>query len=79
MKIEFEENTFEAEEGTSVYELFKDRIEESNKRLIACRFNNEIKALDYRMKRDGKVELVDISNRDGRRIYIRGLLWWTTI
>lgn len=60
-------------EKIRVVDLLKDEIQEKN--AIACRFNNEIKSLDYEIESDGKIELIDITTRDGMRIYVRGLVY----
>lgn len=57
----------------TVFELFKDKIKE--KGIIACRFNNEVKSLDFKIEENGKIELIDISNKDGMRVYRRGLIY----
>ena len=57
----------------TVFELFKDEIKE--KGIIDCRFNNEVKSLNYKIEENGKIELIDISNKDGMRIYRRGLIY----
>lgn len=56
-----------------VIDLFKDDIYSSE--AIACKFNNEVKSLDFEICQNGKIELINLSNRDGRRIYIRGLVY----
>ena len=38
-------------------------------------FNNEIKNLNYEINSDGKLELIDITDKDGMRIYKRGLIY----
>ena len=53
--------------------LFCDKIKE--KGIIACRFNNEVKSLDFKIEENGKIELIDISNKDGMRVYRRGLIY----
>ena len=63
-------------EKIKVRELFKDEIAENN--AIACKFNNEVKSLDFDIEKDGTIELIDISNRDGMRIYTRGLVYILT-
>lgn len=60
-------------ENIKVIDLLKDEIEKNN--IIACKFNNEVKSLGFELKQDGKIDLLDISDRDGRRIYIRGLVY----
>ncbi len=58
-----------------VIDLFKDNIKFSKKNIIACRCNNEVKSLEYVIKEGDKVDLIDITDKDGMRIYVRGLLF----
>lgn len=60
-------------DNVKVKDLFKQQIAEKN--AIACRFNNEVKSLDYELSTNGTVELIDIQNKDGMRIYVRGLIY----
>ena len=72
IEITYNENKIKTQPIT-VFELFKDKIKE--KGIIACRFNNEVKSLDFKIEENGKIELIDISNKDGMRIYRRGLIY----
>ena len=72
IEITYNENKIKTQPIT-VFELFKDKIKE--KGIIACRFNNEVKSLNFELKEDGIIELIDISNKDGMRIYRRGLIY----
>ena len=75
IKYKSEENDIvDDNKKIKVKELFKDKIE-NNKKIIACISNNEVKSLDYEVKNNDKVELLGIYSKDGRRIYIRGLLY----
>ena len=58
-----------------VIDLFKDNIKFSKNNIIACRCNNEIKSLEYEIKEGDKVDLIDITEKDGMRIYVRGILF----
>ena len=42
---------------------------------IACKFNNEIKSLDYEIDKDGKIELIDMTSKDGMKIYRKGIVY----
>ena len=58
-----------------VINLFKENIKFSKNNIIACKCNNEIKSLEYTVKEGDNVELIDITDKDGMRIYVRGLLY----
>lgn len=74
MKIIYKNIEVETEENTTVLEVFKETIEEK-KNIIACMIDNEVKPLNYTLKENDEVELLDTSSRDGARIYTRGLLF----
>jgi len=74
MKIIYKSIEVETQENTTVLDLFKEVIEE-NKNIIACNINNEVKPLNYILKENDEVELLDTTTRDGARIYTRGLLF----
>ncbi len=58
----------------TVAELYEKELKEKDT-IIACSSNYEIKSLNYIPKEHDKIELVDVTTRDGRRIYIRGILY----
>lgn len=72
IEITYNENKIKTQPIT-VFELFKDKIKE--KGIIACRFNNEVKSLDFKIEENGKIELIDISNKDGMRVYRSALIY----
>ena len=72
MKVQYKYKEFEIKKPEKVIEVLK---EECTSNTIACICNNEIKSLNHEIKMDSKIELLDISNADGMRIYIRGLLY----
>ena len=74
MKIIYKNIEVETEENTTILDLFKETIEEKQN-IIACMVNNEVKPLNYILKENDEVELLDTSSRDGARIYTRGLLF----
>lgn len=75
MQIIYEEHIIDVKKGTKVIDLLKDEISKSRNKVIACRFNNEVKSLNYEINSDGKIELIDLTNKDGMRIYRRGLIY----
>ena len=75
MQIDYNNIIIDVKEGTKVSELLKDEITRAKCKVIACKFNNEIKSLNYELKTNGKLELIDLRNKDGIRIYKRGLIY----
>lgn len=61
-------------ENKSVMELFREEIQK-NDLMIACNCNNEIKSLNYVPQENDKIDLIDSTTRDGKRTYVRGLLY----
>ena len=61
-----------------VIEKYKDQIEvakNEGRNIIACICNNEIKSLDYNIADGDKITLLDTSTTNGKRVYIRGILY----
>ena len=75
MQIEYNNTIIDVKKGTKVLELLKKEIGKRNNEIIACKFNNEVKSLNYEINSNGKLELIDITNKDGMRIYKRGLIY----
>ena len=74
MKIQLNGQTKEIEENKTIAELFKTEIE-ADDTIIACNCNNEVKSLNYIPKENDNLSFINTLTRDGRRIYIRGLLY----
>lgn len=74
MKIQLNGQTKEIDENKTIAELFKTEIE-SDDTIIACNCNNEIKSLNYIPKENDNINFVNTLVSDGRKIYIRGLLY----
>lgn len=75
MKITYEDKIIEVEKGTKVIDALKEQIESSKTEIIACNCNNNIRSLNYEIKEDSKIKLIDYSDSEGQRIYIRGILY----
>ena len=75
MQIEYNNTIIDVKEGTKVLDLLKKEIDKRNNEIIACKFNNEVKSLNFDINANGKLELIDITNKDGMRIYKRGLIY----
>lgn len=76
MKITYENEEINVEAGVPIKEVLKKQMEESNiKDIIACRYNNTIESLNFPINREGNIEFFNRTDKDGRTIYIRGLLF----
>ena len=73
IKIQYNGKTIDVENGTKIIEILGDEVKKVG--AIAARFNNEVKSLNYKLKENGNLSLIDISNKDGIRIYRKGLLF----
>ncbi len=72
MKIIFENQEYEIKENTTIKEAFDAKLEED---IIAARYNNSIASLNHKINKNGKIEWISRKEKDGRIIYIRGLLY----
>lgn len=75
MQIEYNNIIIDVKNGTTVNQLLSEEIQKAKCKIIACKFNNEIKSLNYKIKTDGKVELINLKDKDGMRVYRRGLVY----
>ena len=61
-----------------VIEKYKQEIEKAKKEgrnIIACMCNYEVKSLKHDVTENDKVDLLDTTTRDGKSVYIRGILY----
>lgn len=72
MKIIYEDKVFEASQPIQVNELLKDEITDKH---IACICNNEVHSLDYEIRDNSRVQLLDLHAKEGREVYIRGIMF----
>ena len=63
------------EENTKIADLLKEQIEESESPVVGAKFNNEYKSLDYPLEESGKIELIDLTSKEGMKIYRRTLTY----
>lgn len=73
MQIYYKKTILEVEEGTRIIDIVKDDLKGG--KYIAARFNNEVKSLNYQLQESGNLYLIDISDKDGIRVYRKGLLF----
>lgn len=72
MKLICKNKEFEINEGETIKEALQEVIDKS---IITCNFNNEIKSLNYKPKTSGKVELLDYTDTEGKRVYVTGIMY----
>ncbi len=61
-----------------VLEKYAEEIKKANeegRKIIACMRNNKVKSLNYDVKENDEIELLDTSTKDGHRVYVRGILY----
>lgn len=75
MKIQFKDKIYTKEKPIKICELLKEEIEKSNYEVIAATWNNEYVNLEYEIKEDGNIELIDISSTEGMKVYRRTLTY----
>lgn len=75
MKIKFKDKELEITQNTTIEEALKEEIEKNKFPVIGAKFNNEYKRLDYELLQEGTVELIDISSKQGMKIYRRTLIF----
>lgn len=74
IQVEIEGQHFEVPEGT-LLEAVTERFQSENRpRIVAAIIDNRLRELTFTLVEDAQVELIDLSNQDGVRIYQRSLL-----
>lgn len=76
MKIICNDKAFDVKEGIALRDALAEVMP---KNAIAARYNNELASLNQPINREGKIQFIDRTSRDGRNIYIRGLLYLTSM
>ncbi len=75
MKIQYKEKIYEIEKPQKISQILKKEIENSEYPVVAAIYNNKYVNLDSELTKDGKIELIDISLKQGMRIYRRTLIY----
>lgn len=75
VKIIIDNNeTFEVDKNSSVYDILKSKgFLDKNKIIALVNYNGKICELSKKVENDGKINLIDISNQIGMKAYIRSL------
>lgn len=76
MKLIYEGNEVGlAHDVDNALDMFGDSIKVNPNKIIACRCNNEVTALNHHFNDGDSVELIDLRDSDGMKVYIRGVLY----
>lgn len=75
MDINYQGKKIKANYGDTVGKVLKEEIEKSEYQVIECRYNNEYKNLETEIIDDAKIELIDISTKEGMKVYVRTLVF----
>lgn len=75
MKILFKEKEYEVNEKIKISKLLREEIKGNEHPVVGAKFNNEYQNLDFEIEEDGKIELIDISQKEGMKIYRRTLVY----
>lgn len=75
IKVTISEKVFEVPMGMRVQELIKEIPELQDRGVVAVKAGQAIKELSYALTFDQELQLLDLSNMDGIRIYQRGLIF----
>ena len=75
MTINYKDKIYEVEKDTEIKDILKNEIENSKFPVIGAKFNNQYRRLDYKVIQDGKIDLIDISTKQGMKIYRSTLIF----
>ncbi len=75
MKVQYKDKIMEIEQEITVQELLKEEIAKSEYTVIGAIFNNEYVNLSYKINKDGEIKLIDISSKEGTKIYRRTIIY----
>ncbi len=75
MKIRYKDKIIEVEEQITIQDLFEEEIEKRKYPVIGAIFNNQYVNLSYVLKEEGEVKLIDISSKEGTKIYRRTIIY----
>ena len=75
MKITYNDKTIELNENIKVKDLLKEEIENNKCSVMGCIVNNEYQNIDYVLTKDSNVRLIDMSDKEGMKIYRRTLIY----
>ena len=75
MKIQYKDKKMEIEKPTTIKQLLESEIKASEHEVVAATFNNEYVNLNYEIKEDGEIKLIDLASKAGMRVYRNTLIY----
>lgn len=75
MNIIYQGRTKKIEKGLTVKEALEKEINENKYEVIGCLYNNDYKNLETKVEEGAKIELIDISSKEGMKIYVRTIVY----
>ena len=75
MRITFENKVFEIENSIKIKDLLKEEIKNNKYMVMGCIVNNEYQNIEYELTENAKIEFIDMSSKEGMKIYRRTLLY----
>lgn len=75
MRIQYKDKVIELEKVISIQDLLEEEIEKSEYPVIGAIFNHQYVNLGYIIATDGEIELIDISSKEGTKIYRRTIIY----
>ena len=75
MKIQYKDKKMEIEKPTTIKQLLESEIKASEHEVVAATFNNEYVNLNYEIKEDGEIKLIDLASKAGMRVYRSTLIY----
>lgn len=75
MKIQYNDKILNVQEGKTIQQILSKEIKNNEYAVVGAIFNNEYVNLNYEIHEDGKLELLDISSKEGSKIYRRTMVY----
>ena len=75
MKIKYNDKILNVQEGKTIQQILSKEIKNNEYAVVGAIFNNEYVNLNYEIHEDGKLELLDISSKEGSKIYRRTMVY----
>lgn len=75
MNIIYQGRTKKIEKGLTVKETLKKEINENKYEVIGCLYNNDYRNLETEVEEGARIELIDISSKEGMKIYVRTIVY----